>query len=760
MIIFLCAFLINCFNGRAQNREAILVSAGQHWMQGDYTDAADYYSEALKLDSSDLFTAFRLAECYRFDNRYTDAARIYNHVITLPDARHEKPEVWFYLAMMTKQYGDIDRFCELISSYLEFGNDTLLVAKARREEMICKNRSLLPKDTNSVRITHLGRTINTPWSEFGAFQISDSILFFSALRPTTESEFQSFARLDYRSAIYISRIRLSGYQRGRELGNNINRRNTHNANITFDKSGKRVFFSRCSDLDNGLLQCRIMVASYNNGRWRMPRPLPESINMPGYTNTQPHYSQLGDAGVLYFVSDRPGGHGGMDVWFSLEHDGSFAVPVNCGSLINTKGNEVTPFYDTAREAMFFSSDWHHGFGGYDIFMADGGLSAWEKPVNIGVPFNSPANDYYYTVNPNDSNGYFTSNRPGSFHLRGETCCNDIYMYEWVDKEVITIIPEQPVTTTDTVQELARRLLPLLLFFHNDEPDAATMSITSSKDYKQSLDEYVSIKMLYRREYARGLKGEAAARAADDIEDFFTDYVMGGYQKLEMLTDFLVRDLTDGNTVQLLISGYCSPLSTNEYNINLARRRINSLVKYLENARGGVLKPYIDGVAPGGIRLIIFEDPVGKEKASPFVSDNPNDLRNSVYSRAAAFERRIEITFYQSHKPGEMILLSELPIFSTPTDTIVLKPVKSGERRVISIPYSNKGKSELLIRGVDFNGERVWVEWSNEPLLPGGELTLMVLVTPGKENGVLIENLVINTNLPEPYVITIVGEVYE
>ena len=108
----------------------------------------------------------------------------------------------------------------------------------------------------------------------------------------------------------------------------------------------------------------------------------------------------------------------------------------------------------------------------------------------------------------------------------------------------------------------------------------------------------------------------------------------------------------------------------------------------------------------------------------------------------------------------MILLSELPRFSTPNDTIALQPIKKGEKRVITIPYSNKGKSELLIRGVEFNGEKVWVEWSNEPLLPDGNRTMMVLVTAGNEKGLFREELKINTNLPEPYIITIVGEVYE
>jgi tetratricopeptide (TPR) repeat protein len=755
-------FLLPVFSSVvAQNRDILFNQAARHWQQGDYVEAAVAYGELLRADSTNLFVAFRLAEAFRYDNRYREAAAVYRHVTTLPGAPDERSEAWYHLAMMTKQLGDREGFCRYIEEYFTLGNDTLLLKRASHEAAVCRDGGGLPTDSAPVTVMHLGKNVNTPFSEFGAFQISDTLLVFSALRPSTSSEYQSFALLDYRSAIFSSEIGASGYQKGEEMHKNINRRNTHNANITFDASQQRVFFSRCFDPDLGMMQCRIMTATYRNGRWSRARPLPGLINMEGFTNTQPHYVTLGEAGVLYFVSDRPGGFGGMDIWYALEHDGTFARPVNCGSIINTSGNEVTPFYDTARGVLFFSSDYHHGFGGYDIFRSRGGLSAWSRVINMGPPFNSPANDIYFTVNPSDSNGYFTSNRPGSFHLRGETCCNDIYYYEWIPE--VPVIPL--VVHTDTlpavpVSERARRLLPLLLFFHNDEPDQATMSITSTKDYRRSLDEYVALQELYRREYSRGLPREGAAQARDDIDDFFGQYVLGGYEKLEMLTEYLIADLTAGRTVQLLVSGYCSPLSTTEYNINLARRRIHSLVLLLERTRGGVLKPYLDGTAPGGVRLLIYEDPVGKEKASPFVSDNPHDLRNAVYSRAAAFERRIEIALYLAHRPGEMVLISELPRMTTEKTLFSADSLRRGERRVITIPYRNDGESELLIRNVTFNGERLWVQWSNEPLLPGREGKLQVLVYAGDRAGAFQETITITTNLPEPTMITVKGNVYD
>lgn len=760
--VVFCVLLMLIVTVHAQEREQHLIRAANHWMAGDYMEAADHYRLALRADSSDLQTAFRLAECYRYENRYNEAASVYLHVISLAEAQQVVPDAWFHLAQMMKQKGDMNSFCLFVNDYLRLGRDSVLLVRANRLAMVCHDSSLLPTDTLNVKITHLARTVNTPWSEFAPLQLGDSLLMFSALRPISSSEFQTFAQLDYRSAIYQSKISVSGYSRGRELPGLINKKNTHNANATYDPENQRIFFSRCLDLDNGLMQCRIMTSLQRpNGSWRKPAALPAHINMTGYTNTQPHYTRIGDVGVLYFVSDRPGGLGSMDIWYSIEHDGRFAEPANAGSVINTPGNEVTPFFDTSRALLFFSSDWHHGFGGYDIFSARGGLSAWEKPVNLGVPFNSPANDFYFTVNATDQNGYFTSNRTGSFYMRGETCCNDIYAYEWLAED--TNLPQPPDTPVveqpDSIALLAQRLLPLMLFFHNDEPDAATMRTTSSKDYRLALDEYNALRMVYRREYSRGLRGEAAEQAVDDIEDFFVDYVQGGYTKLELLTDYLLRDLQAGNTVQLQVSGYCSPLSTNDYNINLARRRIHSLVLYLEKARAGALKPYMTETSTDMPRLLIFEDPIGKEKASPFVSDNPNDLRNSVYSRAAAFERRIEISMYVSQKPGEALLITELPRMVFSQDTIPVEPIQKGNRLVLTIPYKNEGTSELMIRRVEFNGDYLWVEWDNEALLPGRQGKLMVLVN-GDIPGEFLQKITIHSNQPDPVEIMVRGAVNE
>ncbi|MFO7722924.1 MAG: hypothetical protein R6V49_06840, partial [Bacteroidales bacterium] len=441
--ILLVVCVVAALPAQAQQKDVLMNEAGKAWVRSDYPEAAYYYGKALAHDSVDVFCAFRLAESLRLDNRYAEAFQVYHHLTTLAEASSQHPEAWFYLAMMSKQRGDYDRFCELINAFIAISDESDYKVKAYHEAELCREGWMLPLDSAQVRINHLGRTINTPYSEFGAFQLNDSLLFFSALRPLSASDFQSFAGLDYKSTIYASEIKVSGYREGEEISSKINRKNTHNANLSIDAEGRRAFYSRCDDIAGGRMECNIMVAGYEKGKFRKGEKLAGRVNLEGYSNTQPHFVKFGDVGVLYFVSNRPGGFGEMDIWYSVENSGVFTEPVNCGSIVNSRGNEVTPFYDSVRQKLFFSSDWHHGYGGYDVFSAKGGFASWEELTNLGMPVNSPANDYYYSVNPGDSNGYFTSNRQGSLHLRGETCCNDVYAYEWEPEVIRELPPDLP-----------------------------------------------------------------------------------------------------------------------------------------------------------------------------------------------------------------------------------------------------------------------------------------------------------------------------
>jgi outer membrane protein OmpA-like peptidoglycan-associated protein len=142
---------------------------------------------------------------------------------------------------------------------------------------------------------------------------------------------------------------------------------------------------------------------------------------------------------------------------------------------------------------------------------------------------------------------------------------------------------------------------------------------------------------YRREFSKGLDRTRREEAVDSIDNFFAGKVEENYNRLIEFTKMMKELLESGQKVAITIKGFTSPLNTVEYNNNLAKRRISSLVNFFDEYESGVFRQYIEN---GQIeyKFVAF----GKTMAAANVSDDRNDQRNSVYNPAAARERRIEI----------------------------------------------------------------------------------------------------------------------
>lgn len=490
-----------------------------------------------------------------------------------------------------------------------------------------------------VQLELLPRHINTEQSEFKGVLLPDSQFIYSSLVSLSEDDHENIFDAYWMGKIYSSQLTVSGFSSPEPLPKEINNKKYYNINFTFNEARNILFFTRCSKTAYPHLICDIWKSSYQNGKWSKATKLPPHINQPYQNNTQPHFVEYKEYSVLYFVSDRSGSYGGLDIWYSIYKDGKFQNPINLGPMINTQGNEVTPFYDKKDGDLYFSSDEHLGIGGYDIFYSKGALSQWSEPSNIGVPLNSDYNDLYFTINQNDRNGFFSSNRPNSKYSHRE-CCNDIYAYQWnFPKDTL-----KPVEKEDTVSklELVQSLIPLTLYFNNDEPDPKSNATTTDKNYRLTISNYIAAKEKFKQEYSKGLTPEEQQIANQAIETFFKDSVERGYYKLNDFCKIIQQILHEGNTVTITVQGYASALHKSDYNLKLSSRRIASFINFLKEYNDGELLPYLEGNSNNKLQIIAI--PLGNQEAlAKNLSANIHDQRNSVYSIAASLERRIQIT---------------------------------------------------------------------------------------------------------------------
>ncbi|MFN7014948.1 MAG: hypothetical protein ACK4ON_11840, partial [Bacteroidia bacterium] len=274
-------------------------------------------------------------------------------------------------------------------------------------------------------------------------------------------------------------------------------------------------------------------------------------------------------------------------------------------------------------------------------------------------------------------------------------------------------------------------------------------------------EYIAMIDTYKKEYSKGLSGEAAEDAQIDIELFFDDYVKKGAKDLQDFSEILLEAMHNGFEIELTIKGYASTLAKSDYNVNLTKRRIASLKNYLREYQNGIFLPYIHNTDSSGTTLTFVDIPFGEYKASALVSDNLNDLKNSVYSRSAALERKIEILAV-SVKDNVKTSLSDTLVYEfgkleiSETNVSLKNSLQQGNNWK-EIKLKNIGKGPIEIITTQCKNPNVKCKWEKERMEPGMEQTLTIFfenITQFRKSHETIEIDIITNGFPNIYTISI------
>lgn len=350
--------------------------ADAYWHIGDYRKAGMKYRNLVMKNYPDSLSLFRYAEYLRYEEKYDEATEFYKKNL--------------------EKFPDDDRTIKALDA---IETSKKWAEKPSRFE-ISKERQLNSR--------------NADYSPSFVAGLDNNILFTSTRDGSTgkrKSAITGQRNGDiFRSSFDVQRQR---WERPEKVGEDNVVNSTHDEGVsTLTSDGSQMFFTRCQFDKRKAFGAQIMMSTNSRESWSEA----VSINLLSDSLVAAHPSISNNGQVLYFVSDMDGGYGGLDIWMVEKSGDSWGKPVNMGGVINTPGNEVFPYIRDNGE-LYFSSDYHPGFGGLDIFKAvyvqkEGEQSNWVVE-NMQLPINSRGDDFGITFLPKKDQGMFSSNRKGS-----------------------------------------------------------------------------------------------------------------------------------------------------------------------------------------------------------------------------------------------------------------------------------------------------------------------------------------------------------
>jgi OOP family OmpA-OmpF porin len=549
-------------------------------------------------DARSRYIVNKVADCYRMLHDYENAELWYRQALFMPDKRF--PDVRYYYGVALMNNAKYDAAIKQFDIYSEpFDPSTPQFKRATRNSAGC----LFAMDSNSVKrevlVKRMDTVINSGTAIFAATYYGDpNQLLLTAAKPGNVST-PEFVRLGldaYTTDIFVAQKMNGNWMKPQPLSSAISVLNSPAnegaAMVSFGK--ENLFFTRWSEDGK---ECAIFMCKNVNDNWLAPKKLDANVNMPNCRNMMPFLSN--DGTTLYFVSDREGGQGGLDLWMvQLDEDGNAGPARNLGPLINTADDEVTPFFHFTTSTLFYSTNGMGGFGGFDVvktaFNADD--SSWTKPKNLEAPFNSSRDDAYFVLDRMQQHGYFSSDRePCSTCGPGSGFCYRAYEYS---NEPITLSIKGHVYNAETKDAISTALLTFKDIRGNVE---SFFVITDSLGYYEAelqVGEELYIKAQKNKFFGDATNLSTVGITEDTIfvHDFYLtpipagEIVIPGIEydfdratlrpESQKVLDDLVAFLELNDNISVEIASHTDTRGSDIYNLNLSQARAKSCVDYL------------------------------------------------------------------------------------------------------------------------------------------------------------------------------------
>ena len=440
-ISLLALFLIS--NGFAQEQLSRKQQADLQFNRFEYFNAARLYLPLAMKKKPDIKVVEKLAACYRMMNEYGQAEKWYG--VAIADPKAEALSHYYYAeALQTNQKFDAAK-----AQYQIYGNKTGKPEQMNIRINSCDSAALWIKNPVDINIKNM-QGLNSGAADWGMNDYGqDGFVFTSERSPEKNPKIKEIYKWTGNPWLKLYLANAEGQLKA-ELPvvtdqNLPSKTEYHVGPMVLNAAGDTAYVTIATREAGSSLPVEKVVrerlytrrlemisAVKKDGQWGDLKAFPYN-NVKEYSLGNAAISKNGR--ILYFTSDRPGGHGKTDIWYSEKQpDGSWGNPQNCGPEINTPEEETFPTIVT-EGTLYYSSKGKIGLGGYDIYVSKGEKSQWNKSVNLRYPLNTTSDDFYLT-SKDGKTGYFSSNRPGGLGN------DDIYAFNRPPEPVI--VPEKPV----------------------------------------------------------------------------------------------------------------------------------------------------------------------------------------------------------------------------------------------------------------------------------------------------------------------------
>ncbi len=404
-IIFALALLVpSLIYGQQDGVNKLVSRADKYFKIKNYSEALTSYLEATKAGATGVEINYAIAKCY------TEQDDINERIKSIPYFEKTKgidPIPKNLHLDMGERYHEDGRVKEAIMAFEQHKKtidprDKASIRGINRNIEISKNAMKMLTQARDFEVKLIGGQINTENTEYNPVVSADeSVIAYTALRPNTGKTRTGEKLIEEIYVVYNETGVLTIPQRV-EIRSNYN---TGTAGMSSDGQQMMIFIGGANGTGN------LYTIDKEGSGWTAPITMGTPINNLKYLESTASITP--DGKVMYFASNRKGGYGGLDIYRSDKgEDGKWGTPKNLGAKVNSKYDEDAPFIHPDQRLLFFTSDGHNTIGGRDIFKTQLVNGSWIKPMNMGYPINTTANDNYFTLTADGRNGYFSSDRKG------------------------------------------------------------------------------------------------------------------------------------------------------------------------------------------------------------------------------------------------------------------------------------------------------------------------------------------------------------